>query len=668
MLGWALNKATGTASNAPPTPGPGTSTRVPRTRFSGLECACLHLNVFTDDTFVDQPDTPAPVFAARAFKRALFGTPAPPPKEAAPRNNAKPAVTKPEKKPAKAATPEPTSCDSPSKPQGILLTPGTGTARRKRVSFGRDVKVTNPALAEATGAAARTRPKTALQEALENSRKRRDGRQSNEDDARKLEVEPEANNDDGDDAWEEIDGLDRDQEGTLDLNEPRSQSGRYWKGEFQKYHEEAQAEMEKLVKYKMLAKSYAKAKDAEAMDLTQRLKEEQAKVAEMEGRTIELAGQLGAGHRRAGGQDDKEVLKDLTRQTALAVQYRKKVDEIGVCLKESGYEADGSKRRRGALSVTREQAKELSDLRQELQRAKSEITALEDRERRANVEKRDLERKLSRKDTQYDSLKADYDALKAKNRALREEVLSVKHTSQSGDTALPDKTLKTVSIGASAPTPWLKTRAELQTDTLADTLDKEAAIRHREMEDASLTFNQLRQDFKKSANFKLPAPRRSSAETRAKSSQTAKFDDDSQNILPNRPISIIKRTATPSTRSISRGSKRTVSGRVMDRKTEPVGLASTRAPPRRLDTPKTIDLARLSSKSRLGLVTAQALNIESDPEPRNHSVPSSGRNVSARSSLPSDRRVAAIARLEQKRAERKKSSATLGKENQGLSD
>ena len=35
---------------------------------------------------------------------------------------------------------------------------------------------------------------------------------------------------------------------TVDLNEPHSNSGLYWKSEFNRYHEEAQAEMDKLVR------------------------------------------------------------------------------------------------------------------------------------------------------------------------------------------------------------------------------------------------------------------------------------------------------------------------------------------------------------------------------------------------------------------------------------
>lgn len=516
-------------------------------------------------------------------------------------------------------------------------------------------------LANTADGTARTRPKTKLQEALENSRKRRDSRRSIEDDARKLDFDPEINHDEADDVWEEVDEVDGEADGTVDLNEPRSQSGRYWKSEFQKYHEEAQAEMEKLVKYKQLAKSYAKAKDAEALGLTGRLKEEQARMVEMERTIAEMAGQIGAKRGKDGGaEDDRELLKDLTRQAALAVQYRKQVDELEAALRDSGYEADGNKRHRGGPSTAREQVKELNSLRRELQRVKSDLGSIEERERKADMDKRELERKLSRKDIQYESLKAEYDSLKEANKALRDEVSSLKRASQSLDAGSLREDLKALSTGAGAPSPWSKKLEDLQSK-----FDKERQPCRREIEDASVTINKLQQETKKTSDFKSPAQRKSSSDLLLRSSRTPRFDDDTHDLLQHRPISSIRRTTTPLGRPIGRGSKRSVASRVGE-KSEPAGLTSTRATPRRVDTPKTVDLARLSSKSRLGLVTERALDSESDPEPKPNSAPSNWNNCTRSSSLPSERRAAAIARLEQKRAERKKARerpVIPGKEN-----
>lgn len=517
------------------------------------------------------------------------------------------------------------------------------------------MKANNVVLVDSDGVA-RTRPRTKLQEALENSRKRRDMRHTGEDDARKLDFDHEENKDDAEDAWEEVEELDRDPDITVDLNEPRSQSGRYWKSEFQKYHGEARTEMEKLVKYKQLAKSYAKAKDAEALGLNERLREEQAKVVEMEQKLTKLASQIDTNQGRSeSGQDDRKLTKDLTRQTALVAQYRNQVEELETLLRNSGYETDG-RHRRGATSpqTARERTKELSELRQELQRLKSDLGACEQRELKLEMEKKDLERKLNRKDVQYNKLKVDYDALKDKNQAQREEIATLRmnhRVSRSGDADLLKEDLKSLSIGNSAPSPWAH-----KLDDLQSKLRDEQEARRREMEDASVTIDLLRQEFKRASDIRSPAQRKSSVERRPRFNQSPKFDDDTHDLLQNRPLAIGKQIDTPLGRSISHGSKRTVSGKLVGKQ-----LAPTE---RFTNSPRAIDLAHLSSKSRLGLVTERALDSESDPETKPSSVPN--RNISSRSVLPSDRRAAAIARLEQKRAERKKvreRSVVYGKEN-----
>lgn len=610
------------------------------------------LSISQDDTFIEQPDTPAPVFAARAFKRAIFGTPAPSneaaTKRAAPQKTTNADAMKPEKatfRPARIDI-DPKSYESPTKPQGILLTPGTGTSRRKRVSFGRDVKP-NTGLLNDSDASTRTRPRTKLQEALENSRKRRDTTHSDEDDARKFDFDPADDREDADDVWEEVDDVDRDTDNTVDLNEPRSQSGRYWKGEFQKYHDEARAEMEKLVKYKQLAKSYAQAKDAEALDLNERLREEQAKVVEMEKKISELAGQIGAKPGRGGSiQDDRTIMKDLSRQTALAVQYRSQVEQLETLLKDSGYEANESSRRRGGS--TPPQAQELSELRQELQRAKSDLGAAGRRELKLEAEKKELERKLSRKDTQYDKLKADYEALKDRNKAQRDEMAELKKArsiATSGGADLLKEDHKSLSTGRE------------KADDLQSKLKDEQEVRRREIEDASITISQLRQDFKRTSQFRSPAQRKSSADLRSNLNKTPKLDDDTHDLLQYRPLSTSKQGENILGRPVSRGSKRVVSARTRGKQSVSSERSAT-------FTPRSVDLARLSNKSRLGLITERALDSESDPETKLDSVPS--RNVSSKSALSTDRRAAAIARLEQKRAERRRARerATIpGKEN-----
>ncbi len=136
--------------------------------------------------------------------------------------------------------------------------------------------------------------------------------------------------------WEEYDDdYEPDHDITVDLNEPHSRSGKYWKAYFENYHDDAKTEMEKLVKYKQLAKSYAKQKDAEAVDLNQKLKEEQEKVKVMEQRVSELARQVTSSAKKGGGDNDSKLMDDLAKQTALTLEYKEQVKSSRVCFSKA---------------------------------------------------------------------------------------------------------------------------------------------------------------------------------------------------------------------------------------------------------------------------------------------------------------------------------------------
>lgn len=650
----------------------------------------------TDDTFAEQPDTPAPVFAARAFKRALFGTPAPQ-REVQSRKETRAAAARSEK--AKSSNAEDHKrYESPTRPPGILLTPGTGTSRRKRVSFGRDVK--SNAMAANTEAA-KSRPRTKLQEALEKSRKE-NNKTSGDDKAKKpvFDVEePE-----GDGAWEEVDELDREPDITVDLNEPRSQSGQYWKSEFQKYHDEARAEMEKLVKYKQLAKSYAKAKDAEALDLNERLREEQSKVVQMEQKITELAGQVTAKQSQGKDtRDDRKLMKDLTRQTALAVQYREQVEELETLLRESGYDADGNRRRRGGTSPrtaqtlletqrelrkAREQVKELNDLRYELKCVKTDLSTSEQRALKLEGEKKkaladlakseikvaDLERKLAkadkdrlRKDLQHEQLKADYEALREQNKTQR--------APRSGSTQQPKQDLDLLSTGRDALDPW----ENKFTDAQPTARDRQSA-RRRGMEDASTAVDNPRLDQKRFSDYVSLGQRFQGLKNKGGDGT----EDIGHDLLQIRPRLGEIQTEAPLARSASRSAKRKASGlAALDHHAFPDEDFT-------LDTPSRKISRTPSREFRVSKSPRPKSNRYSAPQPLLNSEPKSpalglARDrtrtwkldqvtdnpttdaVSSRpSSLPADRRAAAIARLEQKRAERRRgheNTALPGKEN-----
>ncbi|CAK7236490.1 hypothetical protein SCUCBS95973_009624 [Sporothrix curviconia] len=395
-----------------------------------------------DDTRIEQPDTPGPVFAARAFKSALFGTPARPDDTvdnianqpaAAPLLASQEPPVSAAAKPAPAARETNTDTGAPGAtprrlPGGILLTPGTATSRRKRVSFGSEVvpgegheKRSSEFRIDRNGrrpnlfgdATRKDSSRATLAKALDNAR-RQGSKKSQPTTAAKpaieqvpqtdrwdtLNGEVEVEGAEGDD-WEEVDDDDgRDPDITVDLNEPHSQSGRYWKSEFQRYQEDAKVEMGKLLKYKQLAKSYAKMKDAEAADMQTKLKEEKENVAQMEGRITELAGQIARKRMDGSDRDYQELISDLTRQTARAVQYRTQVKELEAMLQNSEKAAASAAPALSAVASPRTQ-KTILETQRELRRARDqlrELTQAKDEVRRLKSALRAAEQRASAKD------------------------------------------------------------------------------------------------------------------------------------------------------------------------------------------------------------------------------------------------------------------------------
>jgi hypothetical protein len=257
----------------------------------------------------EPPETPAPLFAARALKSALFGTPAPVEDDTHYEydSDAETMAGKDVKRSL-----------SPTKPQSILLTPGTATTRRKTVSFGNEVldKAEKNVVGRASKSgipddcpgkfpspwpadekSTKSTRKTTLTQTLENARESKPPRTSSESNRGSSEsqqllnpkpesdskvtsnsrarsgrsTKPQKSNQELLQELVEYNPVECDM--TMDLNEPHSQSGKFWKSEYEHYHQEAKREMEKLLKYKQLAKSYAKKRDAEAIDLSEKLKE-----------------------------------------------------------------------------------------------------------------------------------------------------------------------------------------------------------------------------------------------------------------------------------------------------------------------------------------------------------------------------------------------------------
>ncbi|KAL5351870.1 hypothetical protein ACLOAV_003732 [Pseudogymnoascus australis] len=430
----------------------------------------------------EPPETPAPVFAARAFKSALFGTPAP-----ASDDTYFEQIAKSTNMPAPKQNPK-ADISSPSK--GILMTPGTARSR-KSVSFGATVKDqevkpnstsgipdecpgkfpspwVNGAAVKQDGRSLR---RTALTKTLENVRdtKRRrteesKTRTSGPDTPQSLLeldiktgltapqiLESSLRNDDTQSRPYSRDVDDFDGDVTIDLNEPHSQSGRYWKSEYEKYNEDAKAQMTKLVKYKQMAKSYAKKKDEEAIDLGSKLKEAQKRALQMEDRIAELVAQIAEGCLNGINDDSPTMMKNLARQTALAVQYRSQVDEFRDVLRDRDQQQEGGngekfnedlgvllkkpagdlrsevQRLRLDLSTSRREASKLRDenskLSRDLEKANEKLSQSEKRRQASESTNHDRAQLLQGLQTKYDNLKESAKA----QRADAEHLLKKRH-------------------------------------------------------------------------------------------------------------------------------------------------------------------------------------------------------------------------------------------------
>ncbi|OBT89852.1 hypothetical protein VE02_00811 [Pseudogymnoascus sp. 03VT05] len=402
----------------------------------------------------EPPETPAPVFAARAFKSALFGTPAP-----ASDDTYFEQIAKTTNMPAPKQNPR-IDISSPSK--GILMTPGTARSR-KSVSFGATVKdkdakpnstsgipdecpgkfpspFVNRAAAKQDGRSLR---RTALTKTLENvrdtKRRRTEGSKTHNsvlDTPQSLleldiktgltapQILESSQRDEDQPRPYSRDMDDFDGDVTIDLNEPHSQSGRYWKSEYEKYNEDARAQMTKLVKYKQMAKSYAKKKDEEAIDLGSKLKEAQKRAVQMEDRIAELVAQIAEGCLNGIDEDSPTMMKNLARQTALAVQYRSQVDEFRDVLRDRDQQQDGGngeikkpesdlksevQRLRLELSTSQREASKLRDentkLSRDLEKANEKLGQSEKRRQASESLSHDRAQLLQGLQTKYDNLK-----------------------------------------------------------------------------------------------------------------------------------------------------------------------------------------------------------------------------------------------------------------------
>ncbi|KAI9661776.1 MAG: hypothetical protein M1821_009015 [Bathelium mastoideum] len=254
----------------------------------------------------EPPETPAPVFAVRAFKHALFGTPEPVETNQGIANSEdeyEGATAERDHRPlhqGKRASFPGTDLEardgapSPAKPTSILMTPGTGVARRKTVSFGTQVadnegkrsmaqgrsglpsdfpgKFPSPWTPKTTEKAVGQRTQsgrgraTKLTKTLHNIRESsQSGNESRCADAKTGSIEP---------------------------NLPETESEQYWKQEYEQYATKTKQEMKKLLTKQKMAKSFARLKDTEVTELAGKLRDERRKVQKLEAKTSELEAQM----------------------------------------------------------------------------------------------------------------------------------------------------------------------------------------------------------------------------------------------------------------------------------------------------------------------------------------------------------------------------------------
>ncbi|KAM0719157.1 hypothetical protein Q7P37_005062 [Cladosporium fusiforme] len=263
---------------------------------------------------MEPPETPAPVFAVRAFKHAIFGTPQQTPgyprrhstqERERPRAATLGKATRPQLVRPKSAgdatalakqddLPEP----MPSPTKGILMTPGTAAARRKTVTFG-DHVVDNEKDRTKEGSKSGLPndfpgkfPSPWVQPAEKPDTK--DESASSERKRGRSKLTEELHKAREDSAKRKVSEIIDRQSDNKDDDEPDSESGRYWKKEYDVYRANTTREVKKLVTKQKAAKSYARDKDLQCTELSDQLRQEKKKVERLERLTAELEAQVKA--------------------------------------------------------------------------------------------------------------------------------------------------------------------------------------------------------------------------------------------------------------------------------------------------------------------------------------------------------------------------------------
>ena len=436
----------------------------------------------------EPPETPAHLFAVKAFKTAIWGTPVPythkdpiignrSQQPAGRRQNieskgdgAAIEEWEVEDKPAlmKARHADPMA--SPTK--GILVTPGASTAKRKTVSWGGlPQDAVNPALAvEPNDGSKRTQDYQKSLADVERSAKE-DLRRSLFQSKAKLSTLEEEGEKESREKLDEsnskasstsqrndaettkaADGhVNHDADVTIDLSSPRSQSGKHWKQEYQREHDASKVEMKKLIQYSQITKAFAANRDSEVNRLNRKWQDADAKVKSMEAKVSDLAAQL----MDAKIQDDKqaELVNEVASQTAKALRYKQKAEKYKLALvneqplpestdEETEGRAGGTSHE-PKLAELRSEAVQLqkavtraetraSELEKENATLKNSLVRVKEEMKKFEVRNKEREARLGRKDEKAAAEKRELqEALEkanAQNAALQQDLDSLRST------------------------------------------------------------------------------------------------------------------------------------------------------------------------------------------------------------------------------------------------
>ncbi|KAG6006934.1 hypothetical protein E4U21_006553 [Claviceps maximensis] len=652
-----------------------------------------------DTTQIDQPDTPAPVFAARAFKSALFGTPSKRSQARRRHSQGNPLSSK-----------KLGSSGTPLKPHGILLTPGTAASKRKRVTFGHDVPggstISLDQITEIDESTETRLPPLSHAESKEEENKRF-GNIAHVSDDDWEEEDDDAGEDEGNDS----------RDATVDLNEPHSQSGQYWKDQFLRYHQEARAEMEKLLKYKQLAKSYAQQKDAEAIQLAERLRDEQQRVINMEKKIVDNASQIASHRQQSSEQDPPDLLGKLTKQTTLVEQYRQRVQDLEAQLEElhthrdsaatTGIETTPRRRFASTPSVSTTQ-KTLTETRRDLRRARCQLKELDSLRdevfglkmqlktaqlRLAVNEKEEARAKVSgpraqelrtllkaardeskRKDDELRQLKADFQAYMAESDARDSDTKAVLERAHAKITELKKevKSLKATGSGASVGV-GADANGSRPHSWHSNTINGAAEIKETKSDELMRDNDSARATERRSLDGPVEVTRHHAQQRTLRE----KFKDDASQARP---------ASQPQASSIN-----TAGRTVLDKpKWQPFVPRSPRnrshfsadvvAGCKDIVPPELPMLAKSQNRDNIAAAATSSVAVKSDqidllsgrfarlggPGPNNHMINSSLVVNASKGSMPPERRAAARAKIEKSMAERKKlrtRNIASGKEN-----